>query len=157
MSCVSLTENLALLKRFGEVGALISVTESDLIDLLNQKSLELEVGTIPYEAKGYLGCARDTVFLSNHSLRHIFENHGEHVSSRDLLLLPEVLTRGLWLSDQKRSNFVIVSCLVVETRFKAVVKTTLDRSRNYISTFHRTAKRQTKSLLKRGRVLRAAW
>lgn len=135
---------------------LIEIYESDLIELLNGRRLEIEVGTIPTEARSYLGCSRDTIFLSQHSLKHIFRNHGDHISAKEITLIPTILMRGMWLSD-KRPNFVIVSSVLEDIRFKAAIKTTEDRRRNYISTFHRTAKRQTKSLVGRGNVLRPAW
>ena len=135
---------------------MIEISETDLIDLLAGRKPEVEVGTLPQEVRRYLGCSRDTVFLTQYSLEHIFEAHGEHLMPKDILLVPEVLLRGLWLSDT-RPNFAIVSCAFEKMRFKAVVKTTIERRRNYLSTFHRMAKRQTASLIRRGKVIRAAW
>ena len=135
---------------------LIEISDADLIDLLAGRKPEVEVGVLPHEVRNYLGCSRDTVYLTQHSLLHILQRHGDHVAPEDIRLAPEVMMRGLWLSDD-RPNFAVVSCLVDELRFRAVVKTTVDRRRNYLSTFHRMAKRQTRSLLKRGTVLRQAW
>lgn len=135
---------------------MIEVSESDLIELLNGRRPEIEVGSFPAEVKKHLGCSRDTVFLTTPSLKHIFERHGDHVSPKEILYLPSVLLQGLWLADT-RPNFVLVSGLYGNTRYKVAIKTTEDRRRNYIATFHRIAKKQTKSLLKKGKVLRPAW
>ena len=135
---------------------MIEIDEGQLHSLLTRQRPEIEVGTLPHEVRKYFSCSRDTVFLSKESLRHIFERHGDHVQLSEILLTPKILREGLWLADH-RPEHCIVSCQVNEHRYKLVVKVTKDRRRCYVVTFHRTAKRQTKALLKKSRILRIAW
>lgn len=134
----------------------INVTDADLLELAAERRPELQVGTVPYEVRKYLGCSRDTAFLSSESIKHIMLRHGDHICNEHLRLLPQILFQGLWLGDE-RTTHAIVTCQVSEIRYKAVVKVTRDRSRTYVKTLHRLAKRQTRSLMNRAKVLREAW
>lgn len=134
----------------------IEIQKSNLVDLLGGRLIEIEVGTIPHEVRLYLGSSKDTVFLTKFSIKHIFDSHVDHIDIDELLVLPTVLTKGLWLSDKKR-NFAIATCEVGQNRYKAAVKSTIARDRIFVSTFHRLAKRQTKALMRRGQILRPAW
>lgn len=135
---------------------LIQVSDSDLVELLAGRRPEVEVGTLPHEVRLYLGCSRDTIYLSDQSVLHIIRKHGDHITNEELKLLPKILFTGLWLGDD-RPTHAIASCEISGTRFKSVVKVTENRSRTYVKTLHRTATRQTRSLLRRSKILRQGW
>lgn len=135
---------------------LIEIKDSDLVDLLAGRRPELEVATLPIEVRKYLGCSRDTVFLSKESAEHILMKHGDHITNGDLKLLPLLLFQGLWLSDD-RPTHAVLSCEHQHKRYKSVIKVTNDRRRTYVKTLHRTARRQTRALMRKGNVLRNAW
>lgn len=135
---------------------LIEINDSDLVELLAGRRPELEVATLPHEVRIYLGCSRDTVFLSRESAKHILMKHGDHISNEELKLLPMLLFQGLWLADD-RPTHAVLSCEYKEIRYKSVIKVTKDRRRTYVKTLHRTAPRQTKVLMRKGTVLREAW
>lgn len=137
-------------------GFLISIQSSDLVDLLAGKRPEIEIATLPLEVRKYLGCSRDTVFLSSESARHIVRKHGDHISHDELRLLPRILFTGLWLGDERLTH-AISSCVIDGVRFKAVVKVTVDRRRTYVKTLHRVSRRQTRSLLRDKKRLRESW
>jgi hypothetical protein len=139
-----------------EKGYLISIEDRHLVELSAGRRLELEVGTLPHEVRLYLGCARDTIYLSDQSIRHIVQKHGDHITNADLKLLPRILFTGMWLADD-RPTHAIASLDINGTRFKAVVKVTNDRQRTYVKTLHRTSPRQTRSLLRNTNQLRPAW
>ena len=134
----------------------ITVSKTSLVQLLGGNRPEVEIGSLPLEVRKHVGCSKDTVFLTTESARHIIGKHGNHVTLDELILLPLLLERGLWLSDRNKTHTVVCN-QIGPTRFKAVVKVTVDRTRTYVVTMHRMAPRQTKSLLKRGSVLREAW
>lgn len=136
--------------------SLICICEEDLVELLAARRPEVEVGSMPFEVRKHFGCSRDTVFLTTDSIRHIVKKHGDHVALKELLLLPQVLAKGLWLADH-RPTYSVITCELDGVRYKSVVKVTRDRKRSYATTFHRTARRQTKALIKKGKPLRLAW
>ncbi len=69
---------------------LIPVSDAHLVELLAGRRPELEVGTLPHEVRIYLGCSRDTIFLSDQSILHIVRKHGDHISNQELKLLPKI-------------------------------------------------------------------
>ncbi|ABV91796.1 hypothetical protein Dshi_0047 [Dinoroseobacter shibae DFL 12 = DSM 16493] len=135
---------------------IIEVYDEDLVELFASRRPELEVGTLPFEVRKYLGCSRDTIFLSDQSARHIIQAHGDHITNTQLKLLPKILCEGLWLSDN-RATHAVVSCNVYEVDYKTVIKVTEDRTRTYVKTLHRTSDRQKRALLRKTNVLRNRW
>jgi hypothetical protein len=139
--------------------SMISLKPSDLLDLLASRRPEMEVGSMPLEARKFLGCARDTIFLSSESAKHILEEHGDHIAPESFEILPIALRKGLRIGEASRGNFCTVSFVDVEMerRYFVAIKTTKDRRRTYVTSFHLGKARQTKSKLKRGQVLRQHW
>jgi hypothetical protein len=135
---------------------LISIGDRDLVELSAGRRPELEVGTLPHEVRVYLGCSRDTIYLSHDSIRHIIQKHGDHIKNEQIKLLPRILFTGLWLADE-RPTHAIASCELSGVRFKAVVKVTDDRRRTYVKTLHRTSSRQARQLVRKSSRLRSPW
>src|SRR6056297_1274636 len=102
---------------------LIEIEDRQLVELSASRRPELEVGTLPHEVRRYLGCSRDTIYLSDHSIKHIIQKHGDHITNAEIKRLPKILFTGLWLSDA-RPTHAIASCELGGIRFKAVVKVT---------------------------------
>lgn len=125
---------------------------SRLHELIAGRHDPLVVGPLPLVAVDYLKAKVPLVYLSRYSIQHILEEHPD-VSLFDLLRAPIVLRDGLLIGDR---NCVVASYCVSEEniRYKAVVKCAGGGCDLWLTTFHRTAPRQTKSLLKRGKVLR---
>lgn len=136
---------------------LVEVSDSELVELISGKRPELQVAVLPHEAREHFRCSRDTVYLSYQSARHIIMKHGDSISNTELKLLPRILFQGVWLADKDRPTHAVVSCEVGSRRLKAVVKVTEDRRRTYVKTLHLTAPRQTRSMFRRGNLLRPAW
>lgn len=132
---------------------LITIETVELIELSAGRRPEVVVGTLPYEVRRYLGCSRDTIFLSGDSIGHIIQKHGDHIELAQIRLLPEILFAGLWLKDS-RPTHAIVSWEIETVSYKAVVKVTEDRRRTYVKTLHRTSPRQKASLLRNTNILR---
>jgi len=135
---------------------LIEISDSDILELAAGRRPELEVGTIPYEVRKYLGCSRDTVFLSSDSMKHIVKKHGDHIGLESIKLIPKILFSGFWLTDD-RSNHAIACFKFSEIRLKAVVKVTEDRRRAYLITLYKTSRRQEKALLRKTMRIRDGW
>ncbi len=92
-------------------------------------------------------------YLSCKSLHHILTDHPD-ITMFDLLCLPEMIKRGLWIADRKKSACVIYKHSEGGLRYKSALKVVGDGYETYISTFHRVVdERQLKSIMKRGRVL----
>jgi hypothetical protein len=135
---------------------LIEIQDSDLVELLAGKRPELEVGMLPFEVRQNFGCSRETVFLSDESIRHIVQKHGDHIGNHELKYLPQILTSGLWLADDRPTHAIAI-CEVEGVRYKCVVKVTVDRRRTYVKTLHRLSPRQTNGLMRKSRVIRPSW
>ncbi|WP_159089153.1 hypothetical protein [Tateyamaria sp. Alg231-49] len=132
-------------------------TLDELIDLLAGRRGDLQVGVIPLEVRQHFGCSREEVFLSSESARHIIDEHGDHIGKNELLRIPEILTKGMWVADRKLACSVSFQTETPAIRLLAAIKITRNHSRMYVSTLHRAKKRQTKSKLKRGQLLRPHW
>ncbi|WP_368465714.1 hypothetical protein [Hoeflea sp. TYP-13] len=100
-----------------------------------------------------MGAQLDLVYLSSASLEHILEKHGD-VEMLDLLVLPKLLETGLWIGDRPNTCSIAFQHPDDGNRYISAIKSAADGYEHYITTFHRCGKRQTKSLLKRGPVLR---
>jgi hypothetical protein len=139
-----------------EIQNVITINDAELIELSAGRRPELVVGTLPLEVRRYLGCSRETIFLSDQSVRHIVQKHGDHIGHNELKHIPKILFVGVWLADERRTN-AIASCEVDGVRYKVVIKVTKDRRRTYVKTLHRTSARQTRALLRNTTRLRDGW
>jgi hypothetical protein len=68
----------------------------------------------------------------------------------DMLCLPWMIQRGIWLPDKKNFASVLYKDPETGRRFKGAVKVVAEYE-TYISTFHRCKSTQWESLLKRKR------
>lgn len=126
----------------------------DLHRLITGQVSTLDVGRVPDEVQPYFGSPTRAVFLSTDSIRHILQQHADHLETPELLKIPAALERGLWIADRKMSCCISYFDAAESIRYICVVKVTRRRHELYLKTFHRGAKRQTKALLKRGPLLR---
>ena len=133
------------------------------IDISELRSLraghrgDLQVGVLPFEVRKYLRISRDRVVLSTQSIRHILTGHGDHISVDNLLLLPSILEQGMWIADRPLAFAVVWQAGENDPRYKVALKTTADHSRTYVRSFHRMKARQTRSVLRRGDLVREHW
>ena len=119
---------------------------------------EVPIGRVPIEARNYLGCVTSAVYLTDLTAQKILQKHGRKVRLAEFQTIPAALERGLWISDTSRGDTLCCSVWywdqVRELRFIAGVKTTKSRHRLLLTTFHIGGKRQVKSLLRKGKILR---
>lgn len=113
------------------------------------------VGELRQEVITTLGWPSGIVYLSRETLFHVRERHPE-TTDIELCLVSLALRNGLIVAEDHRPNFVVVSYQHPEhpdRRYKASLKLASSRFDIWLTTFHRTARRQTRALLKRGRIL----
>lgn len=129
-----------------------------LARLLSGKYSEIPIGVLPPEVTSHLKCGTRTVYLSSQTLMKIVQKHGKSVGLTDVQLIPRAFDVGMWTSERRRPNCCGVFYFHAEpdVRFVAAVKATKNRNKIYLSTFHRSARRQTKAMLKKGELLRAS-
>lgn len=100
-----------------------------------------------------IGATTEVVKLSNANLIHILRDHKDLTVS-EFLLLPKAIQFGLLVWDRN----ALVACYqhpYIETRrYIAAVKLTAGKSELYVTTFHKSAKRQTRTILGRGRKIK---
>lgn len=130
-----------------------------ITELLSGRTPSVAVGTLPLEVRRYFGRSHDIVYLSSESAAHILEQHGDHIEAQDLLRIPKILETGLWISEKQRPEWCSVFHYSSQSqdRFVAAVKVTKDRRECFLTTLHRAKKRQIRSKMRRGDVLRSHW
>jgi hypothetical protein len=105
-----------------------------------------------------LGLKSSLVSLSKDSLEHIRQKHPD-ITEWDILMLPEILKKGMVVREKSKPQFVVFSLFCSEIprkRLNATVKFLPEKYENYVSTLHRAKYRELKRLLKRGDLLRRA-
>jgi len=125
-----------------------------LNDLKTGRVRVLQIGPVPTETHGHLRTTLGIVHLSTASINHILEEHPD-INILDLLVIPFLVRDGLWIAD--RPGACCISYVHPEDaakRYISAVKSVADGHELYLTTFHRAGRRQTKSLLKRGPILR---
>jgi hypothetical protein len=132
----------------------MALTLEDLEDLANNYRDPVRVGEIPSQVAKALGLRNYNVYLSRSSLFHIQEAHPD-IDHFALLNLPLAIELGLLIQEIERPHMIIVSYLnsVIEMRFVAALKISQNGTEIWVSSFYRAKSRQTKSILRRGRVL----
>jgi len=113
----------------------------------------IEVGYLPQEVAAHFGCGLGIAYLSSRSLNHILDDHAD-INIVDLLHLPDLIQRGLWVADRANSACILYQPSGGFMRYASALKVAAGGFEPYITTFHRARERQTKAKLKRGRVLR---
>lgn len=135
------------------------LTLENIIELISHKRPQVSVGTLPLEVRKHFGRSHDVVVLSAESAKHILTEHGEHIGHPELLKIPQVLEKGMWISENDRPEWCIASFFEQNTgtRFLAAIKVTKDRKECFLASFYKVQKRQIRSKMKRGHVLRNHW
>jgi len=126
----------------------------DIARLLAGNSESIPVGRVVNQARSHLSQKTSVILLSTDSTRHILTKHGDHIEPSTLLIIPEALRVGLWIADREFSCRVSYEQKETGVRYLAAVKATKNRREIYLSTFHRAQQGQTKSVLKRGKIVR---
>ena len=126
---------------------------SQLNGLLANRQQSVHVGHLPIETRVHMGASHDMVHLSSYSLKHILKKHDD-LELFDLLIIPKLLENGLWIGD--RPNACCISYLdsFKGIRYIAAIKAADNGKEHYLTTFHKSHKRQTSALVKRGPTLR---
>ena len=126
----------------------------DIANLLAGNSAPIPIGRIVNQARSHLSQKTSVVLLSTDSTRHILTEHGDHMEPSTLLILPDALRIGLWIADRGNSCRISFEEKSTGVRYLAAIKATQNRRELYLTTFHRAQKKQTKAVLKRGKILR---
>ena len=131
------------------------LTLEDLLSLLaGQVDRPIEVGQLPDDVITRLGWKLPHVYLSADSLQHIYTK--PDISHFDVLLLPLAISNGLLIHETARPEYVLSSYKRADghQRYITVMKMAQDGCEIWIKSFHRARVRQTRSLLKRGSILK---
>jgi hypothetical protein len=114
----------------------------------------IEVGQIPYSIAQRLGLKSTVVFLSSASLAKIKNDHPD-ITDLELLLISEAIRGDLMVKERVKPYIGICYQHPEEAvRYKLTLKIADGNADTWVRTFHHTQPRQTKSILKRGPVLR---
>lgn len=131
------------------------LTLEDIVDLALGKYHAVAVCEISHTFANFLYAQTPRVYLSRESLAHIRKEHPNDIIS-DFLILPDAIAKGMILRDMSRPNHLVVCYEKAEgVRYVAVLKATLRGDAIYVQTFHRGRRRQTRSLMRRARLIRA--
>lgn len=132
----------------------MSFTLEDLHGLRAGRFSERQVGELPNQDLSILGWRSPLVFLSRESLQHINDSHPD-ITDFDLLLLPDMIRSGLLIQEVAKPAY-ISACYQFDTkRFCAVMKVaTRSRFDIWLVSMRRMKPRQTRAILKRGRIIR---
>ena len=115
----------------------------------------VHVGDIPEVISASFGTAFRSVYLSRKYYEKIIKKHTD-LTDFDFLQLPYILKHGLWIGERNAPDYRLVCSPVPDSdqRYKVIVRTLDKDSVLWISTFHKTRPRATRSFLKRGPILR---
>lgn len=115
----------------------------------------LFVGTLARAGVEFLRAKTVSVLISKDGLLHIDKQHDD-ITDFDVITMSFGLQRGLFIGDRSQPTHLIISYIYPDNsvRYKIVVKSALNGSELWISTFHRLRPRQTRTLLKRGLVIK---
>jgi hypothetical protein len=130
----------------------MSLELSQLHRLLSTPSGSVPVGSLPDAVCARFGCRLGIVYLSSSSLKHILAKHPD-VSLMDMLHLPNMVQKGLWIADRPNSACVLYQLPESESRFASALKVTGDGFEPYVSSFYRVKKSQFRTKRTRGEIL----
>lgn len=126
---------------------------SQLYELLAREDKKILVGHLPEAARNYMACKHDMIHLSGVSLKHILERHPD-VDLFEMQILPVALRLGLWIADRETNSCVSYWHKETGRFYKVSLKSAMKGTEVYVTTFHKTDQRKTRSLRNRGPVLR---
>lgn len=115
----------------------------------------LAVGPLHKAGADYLKSTAGEVWISRERLLHI-DNQHDGLSDFEIISMSFGLMNGLFVADEKRPNCLIISYVLPNQsrRYKIAIKSAAQGRELWVSTFHRTRPRQTRTLLTRGRVIK---
>ena len=127
----------------------------DIEDLRSRQRDPIRVGELPFDVATQLGLLNHGVYLSRQSYFHIISAHGD-IDDYRLLLLPQILKNGLIVQENTKRNILVVSYLDQNSglRFVTALKIAQSNTEVWVSSMYRAKRRQTKSILRRGTVLK---
>lgn len=126
-----------------------------LRDLREGTIVHADVGELAAEACQYLQSYTKLVRLHFMAL-HKIERKRHGATDSDFMTMDFGLRHGLMATDQKNPKEIVISYVLPDsaTRWKIGVRSCADGLELWITTFHRMRKRQTRSLLKRGVIIK---
>lgn len=115
----------------------------------------VHVGDIPEIISASFGTGFRSVHLSRKYYEKIVGKHKD-LTDYDFLQLPYILKHGLWIGESKEPDCRLVCSPIPDSdqRYKVIVRKLSEDSVLWVSTFHKTRPRATRSFLKRGPILR---
>ena len=126
-----------------------------LLDLIFTREVrEIFVCHLDQKITELVGVSHTEVKLTKHRLNHIIDGHVD-VKAKDLMFLPDAITRGLIIQEHLNPpsiNICYQHPVIEKRRYKVNIRCI--GGELLIMSFHKTRKRQTRSLLKRGKILR---
>ena len=127
----------------------------DIEDLRSRQRDPIRVGELPFDVAIQLGLLNHGVYLSRQSYHHIINAHGD-IDDFKLLLLPQILKRGLIVQENAKRNVIVISYLDRNSglRYVAALKIAQSNTEVWVSSLYRAKRRQTKSILRRGTILK---
>jgi len=131
------------------------ITIDSLADLAFGRRDRIPVCSVEGHIADAIGAKTHVVTLSKYTLHHVLEEHHD-VKSEHFLMLPNMIENGLVVHERDRGRGATV-CYQNEKdgrRYITAIKATRDGKAIFAETLHRSRKRQTKSILARGKVLR---
>lgn len=133
----------------------MALTLADLNDLQAGYRDPIVAGEMPYAVARQLGLKNHTAYLSLKSLRHILDDHAD-IDLFTLLHLPFAIQRSMLIQDRQRPNVIMMAYQDPESyrRYTGSLKIAAQECEVWVSTFYRAHRRHTKSLLKRGVMLK---
>lgn len=131
------------------------MTSENLADLALGVKDPIEVCRLDATLASILRVHTPVVFLSRYSLLHIRERHADMTAER-LMLLPSALQKGLVIREARRPNHIVFCYQAArETeRYIAILKAAVAGHELFVQSFHRAKRRQTRTMLDRGKKLR---
>jgi hypothetical protein len=134
----------------------MALTLDDIEELADENNLRdpISVGMIPTEVAELLGIKSHAVYLSCSSLNHIQQSHPD-IDYFKLLHLPLAIERGLLVQEIARPYILLSSYKVPneDIRYVTALKILKAGTEIWVSSFYRVKARQTKSILRRSRIL----
>lgn len=126
----------------------------DIAQLLAGSIDAMPVGRLIRQARDHMSHDASAIQLSSHSARHILTSHGDHLAPADLMMIPAVIQRGLWLADRERACRISFNSPGCGQHFVLAIKATVSRRELFVATFHRSNQNQYERLIRRGSILR---
>lgn len=115
----------------------------------------IQIGDLPLSVCRALKWRLPHVYLSRETCEHILAKHKD-ISLVDFLHLPFAITKGLIVEQSKRPNSIAACYTNAESgnQYLVAMKAAEKTCEIWVSTYHRLARRQAKSVLKTSKILK---